>query len=161
MFASSSTLTRIIETIQCDTGTWTYYKILNLLEWQSDLQFSVDPSTVVSVRSRIGLDRNNKIDEEYITRENIDEDNDDFTNCVNEPCLLKPDPAYLMGEEGDIESRVSVKLKAAIPSFDNGDLDWPERHAKQVFISQQVSGAEMLLHTMHVVITYVARLCRV
>ncbi|EJK76379.1 hypothetical protein THAOC_01861, partial [Thalassiosira oceanica] len=136
----------------CDTGTWACSTNSTLLEWKSDLQFSVDASTVVSVRSRIGLDPDNKIDREVIALQKIDVDNSNFTKCVIQPCLLDLDNAFLMGEDGQITSRATVLLKAGIPSFDNSDIDWPRQHAKQVLVSQLVSEAEMLVHTMHVVI---------
>lgn len=112
----------------------------------------------MSIRSKIGLDPSNKIDKEYIESQKIDVANSYFTKCVIEPCVHNPDEPFLEGEEGEVESRVTVSLQAAIPSFDNGDIPWPNQHAKQVFVSQRVSGAEMLVHTMHVVIRCVARL---
>ena len=94
---------------------------MNLLEWQSDLQLSVDASTEMSVRSRIGLDPSDKRDKEYIVKHKIDEENDSFTKCVRHPCPLKLVHGPLMGEEGQIASRADVLLKAAIPSFDNSN----------------------------------------
>ena len=121
------------------------------------MQLSVDSSTTVSVRSRIGLDPSNKIDKEYIATQKIDVANSDFTKCVVKPCLHNPDEAPLEGVQQDV-SRATVKLYAGIPSFDNGDAEWPYQHAKQVFIDQLVSQAEVLVHTMHVVIRCVASL---
>lgn len=131
---------------------------LNKEKWQTNLQFSVDSSTAVSVRSKIGLDPSNNIDEEYIENENIDVANSNYTKCVIAPCLHYPDEAFLDGEEDLVESRATVLLKSALPSFNNGDRPWPNQHAKQVFIRQLVNGVEVDLHTMHVVITYVAGL---
>ena len=77
----------------------------------------------MSVRSRIGLDPDNKIDREVIALQKIDVDNSNFTKCVIQPCLLDLDNAFLMGEDGQITSRATVLLKAGIPSFDNSDIE--------------------------------------
>ena len=112
----------------------------------------VDPSTVILLRSSIGLDANDATDKDYMDRSGIDPESSAFTKCVSQSCRITPESVAFSGEEEATKSTASVQLKAAIPRFNNAGAEWPQTHAKQVVIKQLVGTGEMLLHTMFVVI---------
>lgn len=113
---------------------------------------TVDSSTVIMLRSGIGLDSNDPTDKDYMDRSSIDPESSIFTKCVSQPCRIAPESVSFSGEEQVAKSTASVQLQAAIPRFNNGGAHWPQTHAKQVVIKQLVGTGEMLLHTMFVVI---------
>lgn len=114
---------------------------------------TVDSSTVITLRSGIGLDANDPTDKDYMdSMSSFDPEGSIYTKCVSQPCRPNFESVSFSGEEQVAKSTASVQLKAAIPRFNNGGTDWPQTHAKQVVIKQLVGTGEMLLHTMFVVI---------
>ena len=130
-----------------------HLRALILLDPDTDSSYcdAVDSSTVVTLRSNVGLDPNDPIDQAYIESAGIDIDNSYYTNCIIQSCF-PPIAETLMSDEEMISSRAKQWLQAGIPRFNNGDSVWPDKHAKQIVIKEVVAGAEILLHTMYVVI---------
>ena len=111
----------------------------------------VDKSTSVMLKSSIGLDPLDPLDQKFIKAiPGFAEDDEQFklyTKCISKYCY----PA-IQDNINSGPTRATEKLWAGLPKFNNPNADWPSKHAKQIVVMQSIGGAEVKIHTMHVVI---------